>query len=383
MTDEKQKEIDRIAGIIRERIAKKEPLPIIKGAFGEVDGCEGIVERFIDEDHGLKCKFYGCPFLYKGYPEHKSVDSLGLVKALVTKFAEETIGRSRFVKIGIVLFALLDRKHFIHSLRVFTYLVRIMVLRKLFYVSMKKFCFPIQHLLMTAREVARKQWDVDPDSKMMLEEYKDYIGKREIPMIILGALDFAAMILEYDNAYRFRMQDIIAELNKDNVEKDVRAEVKRLFGLLIEREYGTEMKNKWKQIGRLLDVVLRFSKDFRRFLQGLLLSLDIGTMAMDESDHYFSLNRPSYNHKGVPYKDRLALQKKIEQDLGIIRFSMQATNAPPLGSPTATTKCSKNHTTANADCETLGCTYTKINHVHICEECGFSTKVNKKDVVSP
>ena len=195
LSEAEQKALELIVQQIREKAEKRQPIPIIRGAFGEIGGCEGIVEEFVDDGQGVKCKFFGCPLLYKGFPEKKSLESLGLVKALLTKFAEEVVWRSRFVQLFIVLYAVFCRRKFIHALRIFTYLTRVLVLNNLIYTNLTKFCYPIQHFLTVAKDTARKHWDIDPDGKMMMTEDRDYIGKRELPMVVLGILYIIAMII--------------------------------------------------------------------------------------------------------------------------------------------------------------------------------------------
>src|SRR3990167_9175936 len=104
--EEKQKSLEeekqRIVKHIQGRLARGEPVQVIAGAFGESMGCEAVVEQILPTDGGISLKIYGCPYPYRGFPEKKAVDGLGLAKTMVAEYPEDMFRKSWFLRILFV-----------------------------------------------------------------------------------------------------------------------------------------------------------------------------------------------------------------------------------------------------------------------------------------
>ena len=105
--------------------------------------------------------------------------------------------------------------------------------------------------------------------------------------------DIVCMFLECDNAYRFRFQDVIAELKKENLKHPTR-EILRLLGLMTEREKTQEIKDSWKLVKFFLPWYLRFNPSVARYLRTMLLEIDIAKCALDAGDKEFCVPRKDY-----------------------------------------------------------------------------------------
>ena len=53
-----------------------------------------------------------------------------------------------------------------------------------------------------------------------------------------------------------------------------------------------------------------------RTLASFLWNLDVNEIALDPSDHYFSLMLSSYNTNGATLKERIKLKKTLDKTLG-------------------------------------------------------------------
>jgi len=122
---------------------------------------------------------------------------------------------------------------------------------------------------------------------VMLKEKHYLPHTKEMRRVLKGRLDprtvdMTTLVLEYDSGYRSRFQDIASELNKNN--PPVR-EIKRLMGLLIERDYK-EMGDKWRRIKNLTNILYLMPKT-RRLLKEIINDIDISKLKMSKEDIYW------------------------------------------------------------------------------------------------
>lgn len=148
-------------------------------------------------------------------------------------------------------------------------------------------------------------WDLIPD--------KDYSRPvREIGRAIATVLDTwqvrmllnfkytFMLILEFDDAYRFRLQDLLGELNKQNLILNPRKELKRLIDLGIQREHWEGVQGKFKSWKKLINLI---PKKILNKIVLVLLELDMDKVKLDESDMDWAVDKP-YDFGGVAWKGR-------------------------------------------------------------------------------
>jgi hypothetical protein len=123
--------------------------------------------------------------------------------------------------------------------------------------------------------------------------------------------DIVCAIIEYDIAYRLRFQDIVCMVNKKRFEENPIKETKRLFDILIQREWvdkkNTGMKAKWGKIKKWL-WVLNFRPKIINELKRIVREMDLEAIAPTPSDWYWMCNPiyEGYNFGGLNAKQRLA-----------------------------------------------------------------------------
>ena len=106
--------------------------------------------------------------------------------------------------------------------------------------------------------------------------------------------DIACMLLEMDNAYRFRFQDIIVELDKEKLRKRPSREVLRLLRLMQDREKTQEVKDTWKLVQYFVPLYLIINRSFRKALVEVLGELDLEKVALSVEDKHFCEKRLDY-----------------------------------------------------------------------------------------
>lgn len=326
ITPEVQVLIDKI----NEANTKGEPLPGIKGAFGDMEDCSGLIELPILQPPtgGTFLKLYSCPFLYKGFPTVQTVDMMNIPKAMLSRWPREIVTNSFFIKTFLVIFFLFNRRHFYHTIRTIFQSSNDLFFEKIRYPSPHNFCSLVRSLRNSFNETVRRVYDYEVDSKMVLYEQTDYKGKRDFIIALASLMEAVYLILEFDNAYRFRFQDIIVEMKREAIEKNVRKEVLRLITLAKGRETGKDMQNKWKAVYMLANAALFLSRKTRKFVRTFLLDIDIEAMKMDESDYYFSLARQTFNFRGESLEQRLKKKEEIDAEKGIISMQIVQMRQP-------------------------------------------------------
>ena len=102
---------------------KKQILSIV-GAFGDVENCEGYIEQVIyPSEGGILIKFYGCTYFFKGWPDNKIVEGIGLAKAMISVFPRMILGNSVMLRMFLILMFFFGRNKLVHWLHVYSTMI--------------------------------------------------------------------------------------------------------------------------------------------------------------------------------------------------------------------------------------------------------------------
>lgn len=124
---------------------------------------------------------------------------------------------------------------------------------------------------------------------------KDYAKETEKEKDLrLKIGDCVCMLLEFDNAYRFRFQDIIPELDKEALKKNTIKEILRLLDLMSSRETTQTIKDTWTLIRLAIKWYLRFDKKVQSIIRNVFLELDLKRLNLSQGDRYFCVGRKDY-----------------------------------------------------------------------------------------
>lgn len=111
--------------------------------------------------------------------------------------------------------------------------------------------------------------------------------------------DCFCMFMEFDNAYRFRMQDILIEMDKTALLANPAKEIGRLLQLMADREVAepgkTKMAEKWKMAKELICLFLRFNQSIANDMAKILSRIDLKEIELTEEDRYYCEFRKDYN----------------------------------------------------------------------------------------
>lgn len=119
--------------------------------------------------------------------------------------------------------------------------------------------------------------------------------------------EIVSHIIEYDNAYRLRLVDILSETNKELL-KNPSKEVRRLLKIIISREKSISGENvvvikKMKIVGLLFYLIFKIPK-YKKALKTALSEVDFINLQYDESDLYWTAFRTDYMFWGKTKSER-------------------------------------------------------------------------------
>ena len=129
--------------------------------------------------------------------------------------------------------------------------------------------------------------------------------------------DFVCMILEMDNAYRFRFQDVIVELDKQALKKNTGKELTRLLSILQTRESGQTVRDTWTLFKTFIPTALWLSPKVKKQIVSVLTELNLSEVALTAEDKWYATPRKDYSCKfrDFPTEEDKALLERVQKNL--------------------------------------------------------------------
>lgn len=144
------------------------------------------------------------------------------------------------------------------------------------------------HLCPSAKEVRRT----------LLEIFKDHPDQ----ILVEQLTDCVALFWEYDNAYRYRGQDVAGIVQKEAFLTNPAKELGRVFDEYIKREL--EIKGKAKMFKNVA-VIFMYIPKYRTLAKQFMSVVNLEKLKLDEGDRYWCYHRTDYNADGLTIYQRL------------------------------------------------------------------------------
>lgn len=164
----------------------------------------------------------------------------------------------------------------------------------------------------------RVTWDLISSPYILKDDVMNPVS-REIKKIIylflinlnipeiecLHAAKTLSHIVEYDNAYRYRLMDIMQET--DSIKLSSPKEIRRLGRIIYDRDDAIHQRldptnrrvgTQVRRISKLVSFILYIPK-YRKALKKALAVMDMEAFNIDEGDAYWMSKRKDYNFNGV------------------------------------------------------------------------------------
>jgi hypothetical protein len=147
---------------------------------------------------------------------------------------------------------------------------------------------------------------------------------KEIRRVLRGEMDETlvdaiTLVLEYDSGYRYRFQDIIAELNISHLYNEyITAELQRLLDILTYREGlgKIDPASKWQKLKRLLPIIFFLYPKLKKKIVKILEKINIDEVKFNYQDEYWINQNPCHLYCGLSIEER---QKKNIARYGSIK----------------------------------------------------------------
>ncbi len=118
-------------------------------------------------------------------------------------------------------------------------------------------------------------------------------------------IDAITLMIEYDSAYRYPLQDALSELNKNN---GVIKECCRLLDIIAER-YDIRPNNIWqvdkiKKIKLFIRLLLIVSPKTKKLVKDIFKEINIDEIKLSKEDIYWTNQLDIYNYRGMTMQQR-------------------------------------------------------------------------------
>ena len=216
------------------------------------------------------------PYPAKGYPFGETVDRIDLVKKNLLGLVSGLTKMGRYRKMRMVVFALFFRKEIVSVIQSLLRSFDKQLL--LHYLLPERYC-------QCVREVRRVK-------DLMRNRYAKTDQRRRM---IKDSLQTISMVLEFDDAYRYRFQDVMGDFDRKLFKKNPISELIRIMALGESREIKDSRVSKtWKTAGLLLRAI-RFYPPLKREIVFFFENLNIEEVKLSVEDSYHAIKKIDYN----------------------------------------------------------------------------------------
>lgn len=114
---------------------------------------------------------------------------------------------------------------------------------------------------------------------------------------------YFACLLEFDDAYRYRFQDTMSEVNKDQLYTNPAKEFIRILKIYQSRDIDV-ISSKMAILEPAIKILFKF-KWFVKAFMPVLKEINISDMQYDVTDIYWTNMRSDYKYRGMTYEERV------------------------------------------------------------------------------
>ena len=249
-------------------------IPMLPSEIPPKNDINALLKVEFPEAGGILTYMEKYDYPYKGFPFFEFVDKVDLVKKICRQVQSGVYhALKRKSKIELLKFIPMVPVLGDTLFRAFTFSFYRLIERSR--IKSERYCGVV-------REIYRV-WSIDPENED--PETKD---------LRLMLRDIECMILEFDNAYRYRGQDILAEMNQEMMKENPVKEMNRLLDVMIDREVLEEKKDTWRLLQMFVSYYMQYDERLLSIFQNILVGLDLDKIRLDIGDKEFCVRRKDY-----------------------------------------------------------------------------------------
>ena len=261
------------AAYLQQIVAAMKEIPVLESE--KPTDTNPLTKVEFPEEGGVLTYMGNHPYPYKGFPFFENVEKIDTIKKIFRGVLSGFYHSVKHRRLSLVLF-----------------LPLLIVSKDLLSTAIRAF-----HKLIERFRVKREMY-----SKIVREVYRTFDKPREgedLKTLELRLMikDTICTVLEFDNAYRYRFQDVIIELDKEAVKKNPRKELLRLLNLMGEREKTQEVRDTWRLLKMGVRFYLPFDRKISKMLGDVFSEVNLSELALTDPDKHFSCLRQDYTFK--------------------------------------------------------------------------------------
>lgn len=254
-------------------VSEMKEVPVLPSEQPKPNDTSRLDKVEFPEAGGTLTYMEGHPYPYKGFPFCEFVDKIDVMKKIIraelSGLYHAMKGRQKIQLASLLLVPWLFKDLMRSHLHTFWKLVERFKIKPLRYCT-------------TMRELHRA---------FSVEDSAETESGRDLR---LKLRDFVCMLLEFDNAYRFRFQDVIVFLDKKKFKRSPTKELLRLLDILIARERSQEIKDTWTLVRLGVKFYLPFDRELLRVVRRGFGELNLDLVRLDDGDIHYCVKRQDY-----------------------------------------------------------------------------------------
>ena len=260
-------------GLMNGIAAEMREIPVLPSEEIKKENTNALEKVEFVEEGGVHTWMSDQKYPYKGYPHFEFVDKIDQIKkinrAMLSGLYHQLKRRPKIFYLSVLPALWLTKD----LLRSWVYV---------FYRQIDRFKIKTIRYCDAVREIHRAFSVIRPGEKPHEVEFREMTR------------DLLCMILECDNAYRYRAQDILPLLDKVALAKNPTAELVRLSKVMSSREKTQEIRDTWTLLHYALTVYLRFDRSVTKMLQFALTQIDLDKVKLSIEDKAYCIPRKDY-----------------------------------------------------------------------------------------
>lgn len=252
------------------------------GAIGEMHKVEYPDEGDIFVHH------IGYKYPSRGFPYPEAVLSVHIAKKM------------------IMATAVFVRRHYIFS-ALFVLLVPNFITKSLMQIFGEHIDSVLSIYRLEERRHAKAVRELIRAGRVVAESRRGWL--RNIILLFTGML---ASMLQWDNSYLWRFQDVFVEIIKDAFIKNPSKEIERIYNLALSRDLSGGIR--FKTLGGPLRALLFLKPGLKSILIDFVKEVNMDEIKMDESDEYNALGKSDYSIHGWPIQSRFDRRVAVDKE---------------------------------------------------------------------
>ena len=246
---------DLLAFIMASIRVKKNPDNVVPNAQAN---WKAFKEVKLPKDGGIYTYYWDDPFPQKGFPHSDTVEKVDEIKKMMMA---AMYGFENFKgKWLLAIFYLIFRKRVGQSL--------LAMVDQMNRMLAPHALDPIRYCISV-----RAVHDAMPDSKQSL--------------LLSRLRNVICMVLEFDDAYRYRFQYTLGQIDRERFNKSPLAELSAALKKMEEAEIDERLRGMWRMMQKLLPAAYLI-KDFRNGIVQTINQLDLAKVRLDEADRHYA-----------------------------------------------------------------------------------------------